>query len=243
MPGKDGYARWTAKYDERGNKTEEAYFDPGGNSVRSEDGYARMVGNYDKQRHLTDAAFFDEHGEKLYRMALSYDDEGRITRRELSGLDGKDGFASKRQILDDKGNVVEEAYFDGAGRPTLDSGGISVVRRTYDKNRKLIGAAFFDTNGEPVHTFVEIQEVAPGGQGERSGLRPGDIVLNYNRTEVTNTSQLEAMLSAPVNSLREIRILRAGAEQRFKVRPGLLGVSMRQRAKPDKIATATSKKR
>jgi len=240
---KDGYARWTAKYDERGNQIEQAYFDEGGNAVRSNDGYARVMNSYDERRHLTDAVFFDEHGEKLYRKALSYDDQGRTRIRELSDLDGKDGFASKKQILDEKGNVVEEAYFDFAGRPTLDNGGISVVRRKYDENGKLIDATFLGRNGEPIHTFAEIHEVASAGEGERSGLHAGDIVLSYDGAEVTNTSQLEAMLSAPGNSLREIRILRTGAELRFKVRPGSLGVTMRQRAKPNKVATVTSEKR
>jgi hypothetical protein len=148
--------------------------------------------------------FFDERGQKLL---------------------------SKRQIWDEKGNLLEEAYFDGAGRATLDIGGISVVWRTYAENGKLIEALFYDANGEPIQTLVEIQEVESGSQGERAGLRSGDVVLSYDSTEVTNTSQLRAMTSAPGNSLREIVILRAGVEYRLEVRPGHLGLIMRERAK------------
>ena len=39
---KDGYARFTANYDERGNQTEMAYFDEQGRPTRHKDGYARL---------------------------------------------------------------------------------------------------------------------------------------------------------------------------------------------------------
>ena len=46
---KDGYARCTAKYDERGNRTEVAYFDEAGRPTRHKDGYARFTAKYDER--------------------------------------------------------------------------------------------------------------------------------------------------------------------------------------------------
>ena len=40
---KDGYARLTKQYDERGNQIEEAYFDEAGKPTRHKDGYAKWT--------------------------------------------------------------------------------------------------------------------------------------------------------------------------------------------------------
>jgi len=137
--------------------------------VQSKDGYARMVASYDERRHLTDGAFFDEHGEKLYRVALSYDDEGHTTRREVSGLDGKDGFASKRQILDEKGNVIEGAYFDKGGKPVLSKDGYARWTATYDEPGNQIKTTYLDAEGNPVPSKDGYERPKRGSRTKRKG--------------------------------------------------------------------------
>ena len=99
---------WTAKYDERGNQTEEAYFDEPGRPTRHKDGYARLTAEYDERGNLTEWAYFDEHG--------------RPARH-------KDGYARLTARYDERGNQTEWAYFDEHGRPTRHKDGYARLDR------------------------------------------------------------------------------------------------------------------
>ena len=58
---KDGYAKVTADYDERGNRIKEAYFEETGNST-AKNGVARWTAKYDDGNYLADITYFDRDG-------------------------------------------------------------------------------------------------------------------------------------------------------------------------------------
>ena len=57
-----GFARWTAKYNERGYRSESATFDSNGQPVLRRDGYAKWMGWYDERGNLITQMYFDVDG-------------------------------------------------------------------------------------------------------------------------------------------------------------------------------------
>ena len=59
---KHGYARYTARFDERGNRIEVAYFDEHDRPTRSDEGIARSLATYDARGYPIEEICFDEAG-------------------------------------------------------------------------------------------------------------------------------------------------------------------------------------
>ena len=110
---KDGYARFTAKYDERGNQIEEAYFDEHGRPTRHKDGYARLTAKY------------DERGNQI---------ENRPTSTSTASPPGTRTATPGAPPSTTSGATwTEEAYFDEAGRPTRHKDGYARLTAQYDE--------------------------------------------------------------------------------------------------------------
>ena len=62
---KDGYARCTARYDERGNITEMAFFDEAGQPTRHKDGYTRLTKEYDEEGALLNSRYYGIDGDPI----------------------------------------------------------------------------------------------------------------------------------------------------------------------------------
>jgi hypothetical protein len=88
---KEGYHRWIASYDERGNQVEGALFGPDGEPYLYKDGYHRWTISYDEEGKCLAAAYFGLDGKpcrhKLgcHRLTKRYDKRGNQVEGPTSG--------------------------------------------------------------------------------------------------------------------------------------------------------------
>ena len=72
----------------------------------------------------------------------------------------KDGYAVIENQYDERGNIIEEAYFSPWGYAAQVSQGYSVIRKEYDENNKVIRQAYFDGNGNRCSTSSGVVALA-----------------------------------------------------------------------------------
>ena len=77
---------------------------------------------------------------------------------------------------------------------------------------------------------ILVLEVLPGGQGERVGLRKGDVVTSYAGQNITETGRLNRLVAASTGSNVELAIRRDGKPLTLKVGAGKLGVRFEERS-------------
>ncbi len=59
-----------------------------------------------------------------------------------------------------------------------------------------------------------VSSVAPGGPADKAGVKPGDVILEYNGKKISNTTDLQKLVSATKpGSQAALRIVRNGREQ------------------------------
>ena len=80
-----------------------------------------------------------------------------------------------------------------------------------------------------------ITEVIHGGQGERIGLKAGDVVMSYDKKEVMNSARfIDARRGeGPGEKSRELIVLRDSRSLTFAVAPGLLQTRVEDRVIPE----------
>ncbi|CAL1690746.1 Periplasmic pH-dependent serine endoprotease DegQ [Brevundimonas subvibrioides] len=78
-----------------------------------------------------------------------------------------------------------------------------------------------------------IAEVTPGGPGEQSGLRAGDIVVSLNGQPITSSTELTRRVgqASPGDTLR-LEIIREGRRQTLNVRSGTRPADVNAQANP-----------
>jgi pSer/pThr/pTyr-binding forkhead associated (FHA) protein len=103
---KDGDARFTAKYDERGNRTEWAYFGLEGRPVPHKDGFAKATAKYDERGNNTEVAYFGPDDKPVLH---------------------KDGYAKVTWTHDANRNRMDACYYDTDGKPLRTRSKIMVV--------------------------------------------------------------------------------------------------------------------
>jgi hypothetical protein len=126
---KDGYAKETAIYDERGNRIEEAYFG------------------------LHDEPVIDQSS-SFQTAKMSYDDRGNPISWEYYGVDGqrsatKDGYAKMTADYDERGNRIKEAYFGLHDEPVIDqSSSFQTAKMSYDDRGNRISWEYYGVDGQ-----------------------------------------------------------------------------------------------
>jgi C-terminal processing protease CtpA/Prc len=203
------------KYDERGNKVEEAYFDETGKPARHKDGYAAWKARYDDRRNKVELTTFDVDGKP--------------------DADTSDGTITTRMKYDDRRNKVEEAYFDEAGKPARHKDGYSRASWSYDSAGSRITSQYFDTDGTVLRAAPIITEVLPDSQAQKLGLRVGDILSEYDGKPARNTAAFIHGRAAekPGGPTKELKVLRDRDMITFKVAPGLMGARLSDKILPD----------
>ncbi|HZT82975.1 MAG TPA: protein kinase, partial [Gemmataceae bacterium] len=240
-----GYARGTLAYDARGNQVEEAYFGLDGKPVRSTDGYARVTSVYDHRGNCVERSFWDTDGRLtlnangVARIRWDYDDLGNTVREEYYGADGRpranvNGVATLTYRHDERGNRTREDYFGPDGKPTANVHGVAGVEKAYDDQDRVIARAYFDTAGRPLRMRVIVTSVTAGRQAASLGLQEGDELLAYDGKEITDYAALNhrRRTEREGGGPRVLKARRDGKVLEFKVRPGPLGVRLR-----DKVLT------
>ena len=167
-------------YDNRGLKVKEMYFDKNGRRCKANNGSSQLTYVYDKKGNQIREVCFGSNGEKCMNnhgycsWGKKYDVYGRVidicyfnihdkpVMAELK--EGNGGIRSICQELykyDNKGNVIEKAFLNNNGKPTVKNGWARETHlydalnrvsesRFYDEENKLIGGK----NGKPIERYV-----------------------------------------------------------------------------------------
>jgi regulator of sigma E protease len=72
--------------------------------------------------------------------------------------------------------------------------------------------------------------VQPGSPAERAGIRPGDTITQFGTAEITTWEHLEMAVAARPEREVDVVVLRAGREERLRVRPDLTKLTTRNNA-------------
>jgi hypothetical protein len=159
----DGFVRFTATYDERGNQIEIATFDEGGKPAQRKEGYARFTTRYDQRGNQIEGAYFDEAGKPVRSMdgfasfTASYDARGNLIGAAYFDERGKPlrsnyGFARFAATYNERGNQIEIATFDEGGKPAQRKEGYARFTASYDERGNQIEGTYFDEAGKPVRS-------------------------------------------------------------------------------------------
>ena len=147
-------------YDDRGNLTEERYYDKNGASVVSETYAARVVSTYDAMDNRVEARWFASNGQPMQAGSDTYENLRRQTFDAFGNkilvqhlnqdASGKEiCLWQDRYVYDAFGNCIREEKLDGAGNLSLNEYGYAAVVSEYSPQGFLIKESFFDTQNQP----------------------------------------------------------------------------------------------
>jgi tRNA A-37 threonylcarbamoyl transferase component Bud32 len=199
----EGYHRWTARYDTRGNQVEVAHFGLDGTPVVTNHVH-RSVARYDLKGQLLERAYLGVAGEPVFH--------------SLRGT-----FRSLRRY-DSQGNLVEALFISPNGRPRNTKQGYARIHYIY-RDGACIDTTALDTDGKVVPLVVVLGSVAPKSAAEALGLKKGDILLRYRGKRITSGTHLTDLRKAESKQAGPAEIEVQRGQKRFTVqaKPGVLG--------------------
>lgn len=233
----DGYAGFTCRYDRVGNCTETRYFDATGKPCLSREGFAGTNDEYDSRGNRVRQTYLDVAGRPMmnaygYSAFISeHDPRGNVVERTHLGTDGKpvltaDGFATVRFRYDPWGNRIETAFVGPQGERCMSASGYARRLAHYAGPNVLVAETFADAAGRPLKTEVAIAACVPGGRGEKAGLEPGDVVVEYGGVPIGNSTDLMRLTSSEADGPVAIRVRRKDNFLDLEAEPGRLGVQL-----------------
>ena len=200
-----GFARVTYRYDERGNRVEQAGFGVDGKpTLNKRDGLARVTKRFDERGKQVEEAYFGVDGKPILH---------------------KDGYARWTARYDERGNRVERALFDADDHAVMVDGVGAKARYSYDDNDQLVSVVYLDENDQVIPVEVVVKEIEPGGTAARIGLMPGDRMLSYDGEPLRSTAQLVARTGKTDAGSKELTYRRGETTFSAQVPPGRLGVT------------------
>jgi S1-C subfamily serine protease len=89
---------------------------------------------------------------------------------------------------------------------------------------------YYDENNQRIPPRTVIAKLVAGGQGERLGLKPGDVLLTYDNKVIASPKQFFADRAQEKTGQqpRVLRIRRGPDVLELRVTPGALGVTLSQ---------------
>jgi PDZ domain len=232
---KDGYAKMTANYDERGNQVKVTCFglrdEP---AIDQSNGAHAVEQSYDERGNCIAWEYYGADGQRCLtkdgyaKMTANYDDRGRRLEQVEFDLTGK----STVKKYGRGGEEIEEAYFDETGNPTANQNGVARLTAKYSEGANPPDKTYFDRDGKPIAVEIYVDKVLPDGQAKEAGLMEGDVLVSYDGKAVRNDAEIRAWVKTPGDTPRELVVSRSGRRISFKMKPGLMGISMVARAAP-----------
>lgn len=159
-----GFVVIEREYDQKNNLVEQRLRDEKGDCVVGWDGWAIIKMEYDERDNLTKGTFYDEKGSPIGALPYEtpviekeYDDFGRCTEMRFRDSEGApvlnaDGYHRVVHQFDERGDIVEESFYDVEGNLTFAPNDyFSVKRAKYDKHRQLIEIAYYGLDGRPCY--------------------------------------------------------------------------------------------
>lgn len=153
------------KYDERGNKIEEAYYDASNLPILHPDGYFRVVTLYNAFNHIIGYSYYDTFNQpccckKGYStIEQDCDSYGRPIRIRYYNENKQpiriNGFAISLYQYDNTGKILKCSYFTEQEQPILATDlGIASFACEYDSNGRKIRERYYGLQGEPIHCLI-----------------------------------------------------------------------------------------
>lgn len=127
---KEGWSSSTYEYDALGNVTKQCFFGVDGKPTNPADMVPVGIAKYDKWGNRVYVAAQDSHGKFINRP--------------------NDNWAISRNVYDNKGNKLEQSYYNSQDKPTLSSDGYHKVKYVYDNQNRETEASYYGTDGKPI---------------------------------------------------------------------------------------------
>ncbi len=149
----EGYAKTTMSYDAQGNLLAKSYFDASGDLVNTADGHAMEIMEYDPQGNMVQKFSYNAAGELTNgadgyaRMTSRLDNESNVVEKSYLYNPTTEGYSTRVEDYDAQGNLVQQAYFDGAGDLVDSTEGYASLTNSYDPQGNLIQESYLDTAG------------------------------------------------------------------------------------------------
>jgi len=197
--------------------------------------FATEVRHFDSRGELVETRFLNLDGtpasdiDGAAVIRSESDAQGRVDRIRWLAADGsparsKKAFNERQFFYDQRGRIIRDAAtgYD-------ESLGFAKLVREYDEQEMIIRAYYLDAQNRPVETRPFVEAVMPGGEGERAGIKPGDLLLTYDGRVIADLASLRYQTGAPGLSRRTVRVWRDGKAIPVSVAPGLLGIQLLDR--------------
>jgi serine/threonine protein kinase len=160
------------------------------------------------------------------------------------------------------GRVRWQKYYDAEDHPTRLPDGEYGQRNTYDEYGRLALVTFLGPNGEAqnndsgfafrqnvwefdeqrwfdeshnqVVPTVQISDVVANSVADQIGLKSGDVILDYDSNPISQPDHLSTLVQGVSSTYTTIRYLRGSLKKTSRIKPGPLGVKLRQTFTPIK---------
>lgn len=153
-------------YDNRGNNTEQSYYDGYGKAINNPDGYHKIKYTYDNKNRNIEMAFYDVSNNLVFPKGWSfagkktfYNNKGWIVKYEYYGTPTKkvSGNDMIEIDYDDRGNEIE--------RRTYQNGKLHEINKSkYNSKNQIVQLDWFNGSGQFIGKYVylyEADEVTP----------------------------------------------------------------------------------
>lgn len=156
---RQGWASLRHEYDDVGNQLRTSYFDPAGKPAVFETGISTLVNTVDEHGDVIREDYLGPEGKPVIATGgcastkYAYDDRGDaieytcLDERGYSRPD-KHGISIVRKQYKAR-RVIQETYFDAAGKRADNQYGVSRVDRQFGERKEPIYEAFFDAGDRP----------------------------------------------------------------------------------------------
>jgi hypothetical protein len=149
---KDGYAKATVNYDERGNQVKVACFGLRDElAIDQSLGYQTAKNSYDDHGNCIALEYYGMDGKRCLtkggyaKLTTNHDDNGRRLEQVEFDLEGNSTVKKYNQ----RGAQTEEAYFDKMGKPTTNKNGIARWTAKYE-GANPADMTYLDRDGQPI---------------------------------------------------------------------------------------------
>jgi hypothetical protein len=169
-------------------------------------------------------------------------------------INGQQGYARETRRYDDRGFLLEWAYFNADGVPIKSSLGFARSVLVIDEVGDIKSEQFFDANGDPLaevriafvsdnHNFSQdangvrraplVTKVLPNSSAASAGVRENDVLMEFGTRSITcdlNTGKVNGLPLEIKDNSANLRVLRHtgdGVQERvLEVPPGNLGLQV-----------------
>ena len=223
-----GFSKVTYKYDKIGNEIEKVYWGVDDKMCITNEGIAKATAKYDIYGNMIEGAVFGVDGEpcfhKKFRWAKwtqEFDNKGLYLSSRTFGIDNKlciaaEGYAMITRKYDDRGNVIEEAYWDTNEDPVISIYGFAKATTIFNYLGEMSDFKKYGINDELLASSTTFLVVQDGGAAYKKGLRDTALILRYCDWEYGETHLKIVTTTTAIYKEKEKELVILNAEGQIK---------------------------